>query len=242
MRSAATAVSPGTSGLLVDALVFDMDGLLLDTERLALLALQQAGRELGLEMPDSLCRSMIGVAADTSRALFLECHGQAAPADPLFAAAARHLETSIDAGALRVKAGVTQLLDAAAHAALPRAVATSSSRRKALHHLQAAGIADRFDAVVTRDDVTRGKPHPDLFLHAAARMASHPIDCVVIEDSVHGVTAGVAAGMRVIGFTGGGHCAADHGTGLIAAGAEIVCANMMEVSGRLAADGYLRTA
>jgi HAD superfamily hydrolase (TIGR01509 family) len=184
--------------LAVDALVFDMDGLLLDTESLALRALQKAGGEIGLEMSDALCRSMIGVAADRSRLLLIECHGESAPADPLFAAAARHLEAQIEAGLLRVKPGVTQLLEFAEKADLPRAVATSSSRRKALHHLHAAGIVDRFDAVVTRDDVSRGKPHPDLFLHAARALAKAPARCLALEDSYNGVRAAHAAGMPVV--------------------------------------------
>ena len=190
----AAAQAPGR----IEALVFDMDGLLLDTERLALHALQQAGAEVGLEMPESLCRAMIGVAADRSRVLVLERHGASAPADLLFAAATRHLLAAIDGGLLRVKPGVVELLAAAERAGLPRAVATSSSRSKAQHHLRAAGIADRFDAVVTRDDVAQGKPHPDLFLAAARALGIAPARCLALEDSYNGVRAAHAAGMPVI--------------------------------------------
>jgi HAD superfamily hydrolase (TIGR01509 family) len=188
----------GVARISIDAVVFDMDGLLLDTERLALRALQQAGAEMGLEMSDALCRSMIGVAADKSRLLFVERHGEAAPADALFAAATRGLEAQIDAGQLRVKAGVTPLLAAAERAGLPCAVATSSSRQKALHHLRAAGLVERFAAVVTRDDVAHGKPHPDLFVHAALALAVPPGRCLALEDSYNGVRAAHAAGMPVI--------------------------------------------
>ncbi|HEX2541620.1 MAG TPA: HAD family phosphatase [Caldimonas sp.] len=184
--------------LAIEALVFDMDGLLLDTERLAFRALQQAGAELGLEMPESLCHSMIGVAADKSRLLLLERHGDAAPADALFAAAARHLEAQVEAGLLDVKAGVPELLSAAEQAGLPKAVATSSARQKALRHLHAAGIDGRFDAIVTRDDVERGKPHPDLFLRAAAALGTAPERCLALEDSYNGVRAAHAAGMPVV--------------------------------------------
>src|SRR5207302_1685493 len=102
------------------------------------------------------------------------------------------------AGELRVKPGAVELLDAAESARLPRAVATSSSRAKAMHHLRAAGIVDRFDAVVTRDDVVRGKPHPDLFLRAASALAIAPARCLALEDSYNGVRAAHAAGMPVI--------------------------------------------
>jgi len=190
--------SVAATSLDVDALVFDMDGLLLDTESLALRALREAGEEVGLAMPDVLCRSMIGVAADRSRLLFTEHHGAAAPAEALFAAAARRLEAQVDAGLLRLKPGVTALLDRADDAGLPCAVATSSARAKALHHLRTAGIFDRFAAVVTRDEVTHGKPHPDLYLHAARALATRPERCLALEDSYNGVRAAHAAGMPVI--------------------------------------------
>jgi len=184
--------------LAVDAVVFDMDGLLLDTEALALNALRIAGRELGLDMHDALCHSMIGVAADSSRRLLLEHHGRDAPADRFFAAVARELEAQVDAGLLRVKPGAPELLRHLEAEAVPRAVATSSARAKALRHLRAAGIADRFDAIVTRDDVTRGKPHPDLYLQAARELRIEAARCLAIEDSYNGVRAASAAGMAVI--------------------------------------------
>ena len=184
--------------LAVDAVVFDMDGLLLDTESLALNALRIAGREFGLDMHDALCHSMIGVAADSSRRLLLEHHGSDAPADRFFAAVARELEAQVDAGLLRVKPGAAELLRHLEAEAVPRAVATSSAREKALRHLRAAGIADRFDAIVTRDDVSRGKPHPDLYLHAARALRVEAARCLAIEDSYNGVRAAYAAGMSVI--------------------------------------------
>jgi HAD superfamily hydrolase (TIGR01509 family) len=181
-----------------DALVFDMDGLLLDTERLALRALREAGEEIGLAMPEALCRSMIGVAADRSRLLFFEHHGAAAPADALFANAMRRFEAQVDAGLLRLKPGVTALLDRADEASLPCAVATSSARAKALNQLRIAGILERFAAVVTRDDVSHGKPNPDLYLHAARALMTPPGRCLAFEDSYNGVRAAHAAGMSVI--------------------------------------------
>jgi HAD superfamily hydrolase (TIGR01509 family) len=184
--------------LAAEAVVFDMDGLLLDTEVLAREALQLAGRELGLPLPDEVSRQMIGVPVDGTTRLLLAHFGNEAPIERLLGAASRHLHALIGAGNLRVKPGVGALLDALDRTGLPRAVATSSARAKALHHLNAAGLFDRFNAVLTRDDVARGKPHPDLYLAAAERLGLAPAHCLALEDSYNGVRAACAAGMPVV--------------------------------------------
>ena len=184
--------------LAIDALVFDMDGLLLDTEVLARRALREAGRELGIDIPEALSAAMIGVAADGCRVLLVEHHGEAVPAEQLFAASAQRLEAQVAAGALRVKPGVPEILDRAERLRLPKAVATSTGRAKALRHLRAVGIDARFDAIVTRDDVARGKPHPDLYLHAARALRVDPARGLALEDSYNGVRAARAAGMAVV--------------------------------------------
>ena len=182
----------------IDAVVFDMDGLLLDTESLAREALHRAGDGLGLALDEAFCASLIGVPVDACRALLLERHGASVAADAFFADVARQLEACVAAGALRLKAGALALLAHLEQAGLPRAVATSSARAKALHHLEKAGIAGRFDAIVTRDDVARGKPFPDLFLLAARRLGVPPARCLALEDSHNGVRAAHAAGMPVV--------------------------------------------
>ena len=93
-----------------------------------------------------------------------------------------------------LKRGVIDLLDAIDTAGLSKAVVTSSSRNTAAEHLRLAGIDHRFDAVLTRDDVSRAKPHPDLYLLAAQRLGTRAPACVAIEDSNPGVAAAHAAG------------------------------------------------
>ncbi|MDB5867841.1 MAG: HAD-superfamily hydrolase, subfamily variant 3 [Polaromonas sp.] len=196
--NAAGSACSGHEALSVDAVVFDMDGLLLDTETLARRAILLAGQELGLGLTQEFCALLIGVAADGNRRLLLEHYGETAPADALFKAAAHHLEALVDGGALQLKPGVIELLSQLDKAGLPYAVATSSARKKALHHLQRAGIAEHFSAIVTRDDVAHGKPHPDLFLRAAQAVQTPPGRCLALEDSYNGVRAAHAAGMPVI--------------------------------------------
>ena len=93
-----------------------------------------------------------------------------------------------------LKPGTLELLDALAAADCPMAIVTSSSRRSAERNLSLAGIRSRFDTVLTLDDVTRGKPSPDLYLLAASRLSLTPQACVAVEDSNHGVAASHAAG------------------------------------------------
>ena len=127
----------------------------------------------------------------------------------------------------------------AALAALPyrRCVASSSAPERLRHSLSLTGLLHWFEPhVFSATQVARGKPAPDLFLFAAASMQAAPATCVVIEDSVPGVQAAVAAGMRVIGFTGGGHCRPGHAERLRAAGA---ARSLIDAKASSAADGAL---
>ncbi|OZI21348.1 hypothetical protein CAL26_14085 [Bordetella genomosp. 9] len=175
-----------------------MDGLLLNTETLAVRALEAAGQEIGVDTPREFCVSLIGSPADVCRRLLLERCGGDVPADALFAAATIRLHGLIDDGLLELRPGAEALLHHLDQCGLPRVVATSSSREKARHHLTAAGILGRFDAIVTRDDVARGKPHPDLYLGAVGKLGIAPGHCLALEDSYNGVRAAHAAGVPVI--------------------------------------------
>jgi HAD superfamily hydrolase (TIGR01509 family) len=184
--------------LHVHAIVFDMDGLLLDTETLALEGLRHTAEAMRLDIPASVFQAMIGAPIDQCRLLLLRHVADGSTVDAFLGSAAAHTEARIDAGFLRVKAGAEELLAQAAAAGIPMAVATSSRRAKALHHLRAAGIVDRFQAIVTRDDVERGKPHPDLFQKAVAALGESPTRCLALEDSYNGVRSAHAAGVPVM--------------------------------------------
>ena len=177
----------------VEAALFDMDGLLLDTEALYIQAMQAAARRLDLEMPLTLCHAMVGVPGRECNLMIQAFYG----ADFSIETFRDHFSTNIrellDEN-IPVKPGVVELLDFLEARGIPRAVATSAGRTTAEHHLGRAGLLDRFQALATRDDVVHAKPEPDVYLEAARRLGVAPERCVAFEDSNVGLTAAHAAG------------------------------------------------
>lgn len=182
----------------IKAVVFDMDGLLLDSETLAMDALAVSGRELGYDMPDDFCRGMIGVPADRCREMVMETYGSDFPLEKFFDGQESALHRMVEEGALVTKKGVDTLLDLLDEYNIPHAIATSSSRYRTDRHLEKAGLAGRFDAIVSRDDVEQGKPNPEPYLTAAGKLGVDPAECLALEDSYNGIRAAHAANIRVI--------------------------------------------
>ncbi|GAB2535017.1 HAD family hydrolase [Nocardia heshunensis] len=182
----------------VRAVVFDMDGLLLDSERLAVESLGLSGQELGYELSEQFRHSLIGMPADTCRAMAVTAFGPDFPLEEFFRRHETVIARLVDDGRLTVKPGVTELLDELDHRGIPRAIATSSNRVRTRHHLGAVGLADRFDAIVTRQDVHHGKPHPEPYLTATAALRADPEFTLACEDSPNGLRAAHAAGLRCL--------------------------------------------
>lgn len=182
-----------TGGWKLDAVLLDMDGTLLDTERVYLTSLISALASFGYHDASDLCHAMIGIPAAECQAMLLSHYGENFPMAELNKTYAMKRDEMFEAG-LPLKKGTIALLDALRDAAWPMAIVTSSSRKTADQHLSLAGIRDRFTTVITRDDVTHGKPSPDLYLLAAATLDVTPQSCVAIEDSKPGIAAAHSAG------------------------------------------------
>lgn len=178
----------------LDAVLLDMDGTLLDTERVYLASLTSTLTTFGYHDADELCHAMIGIPGAECEAMLLTRYGEGFPLAEINKAYAMKRDEMFEAG-LPLKTGTLALLDALRDAGWPMAIVTSSSRRTADQHLSLAGIRDRFTTVITRDDVARGKPSPDLYLLAAATLGVTPAACVAVEDSTPGIDSAHSAGV-----------------------------------------------
>ncbi len=181
----------------VKAVVFDMDGLLFDTESLYERAILGAARELGCDMSVEVFHRFVGTPWQTNRRLMIEHYGESYPVDALRTAWMRHFGVLVEEG-LELKAGVLELLELLDRTGLPRAIATSSSHDTVRHHLGKHGLAERFHAVVAAGDYANSKPAPDPFLRAAARLGVEPRHCLALEDSHNGIHSASAAGMMAV--------------------------------------------
>jgi HAD superfamily hydrolase (TIGR01509 family) len=177
----------------VSAVLLDMDGTLLDTEKVYFDGLVAALTSCGYtDDVTALSHSMIGLPGPQCELMLIGRYGDDFPMAKVNTAFVAHCDEIFRSG-LPLKPGALELLDALAAAECPMAIVTSSSRQSADRCLRLAGIRARFDNVLTRDDVVRCKPSPDLYLLAAERLGVRPAACVAIEDSNHGVTAAHAA-------------------------------------------------
>ena len=181
---------------LPEAVVFDMDGLMLDSERAINECMARAASDLGHDLPASLWLQMIGGGDGLCRRLLADRIGADATVELLARAEAMY-DVVADAG-IAHRPGIIDLLDWLVARGIPRAVATSTRRPLAMRKLAAAGLLPYFDAVATSSDVAAPKPAPDVYLLAASKLGVAPARCLVLEDSPTGVRAALAAGMTPV--------------------------------------------
>jgi HAD superfamily hydrolase (TIGR01509 family) len=184
----------------ISLVIFDCDGVLVDTERIAVRLDVIVLAELGWPMTEAEVVERFMGRSDQEMTAAIEAHlGRRLPAsweEPF-----RHLYRQAFEAELEPVAGVVEALDSIA---IPTCVASSGTHEKIRFTLGLTGLYERFAGrIFSASDVARGKPAPDLFLHAAARMGVPPAQCAVVEDSRYGVEAARAAGMRAFGYAGG---------------------------------------
>jgi HAD superfamily hydrolase (TIGR01509 family) len=209
-----------------DLVIFDCDGVLIDSERLTIEVEVALLAEAGVAITgDEIIERYVGISMTAMIADLEARFGR--PLGDEFAARHALQVREVFERELQAMPGIADVL-----AGLPGkiCVASSSSPERLRHTLGIAGLYDRFDPhIFSATMVVRGKPAPDLFLHAAERMGSAPSCCLVIEDSVPGIEAAAAAGMSAIGFIGGSHCRRGHAARLSARGAAMVVQAMSEM-------------
>ena len=183
---------------MIKAVIFDMDGLMFDTEALAKKGWLIAGRELNLPITDELVYRVIGMNAASVRKTCMDYFGPNFDYDAFRGAVSGYMKKSLDEDGMPVKRGLPELLDYLKENRYQTAVASSSSRATVEDYLRRAGMEKTFSALVCGDMITRGKPEPDIFLKAAEELGAAPEDCLILEDSSNGIRAAHAEGMRVI--------------------------------------------
>ncbi len=213
-----------------ELVIFDCDGVLIDSEAIACRADSACLAELGITMtPEEVMERYLGISAAAMCRDIEQRYGLALPQDFIFTLHNR--VAAVFDTELSAMAGVEQLLQRLQHR---RCVASSSAPERLRHSLSVTGLLDFFEPhIFSAAQVARGKPAPDLFLFAADAMQVPAGSCIVVEDSVPGVQAAAAAGMQAIGFTGGAHCRAGHAERLRAAGAAAIAADMPGLSALL---------
>ena len=191
-------------------IIFDCDGVLVDSEMISSRELAAYLTALGRPTLAAECREVFtGLSIKAVGERVQDDWGVALPDD--FVAKLRERDFAAFDRDLKTIPGIEAVLDDLSTQGVPFCVASSGTPEKIQHSLSITNLIDHFDGhLFSASHVANGKPAPDLFLHAAKSMGAHPADCLVIEDSPAGITGAKAAGMRVLGFTGGSHCGANY--------------------------------
>jgi HAD superfamily hydrolase (TIGR01509 family) len=212
----------------VDLVIFDCDGVLVDSELISCRAHSQMLTRHGYPITaDQVLDRFLGVSDREARLIVEAELGRSLPGD--FEAQVKQATLKFYEGDLRA---ISNVGEAIAAIDLKKCVASSGTPEKIRHGLTCAGLHDVLAPhIFSATQVKRGKPAPDLFLYAADRMQVAPERCLVIEDSIPGITGALAAGMTVLGFHGGSHCRPGHSDSLRAAGATVTFDDMRQLPG-----------
>lgn len=177
-----------------DAVIFDMDGLVLDTEGTYILAWQQAAAAMGYDLSEPFCLSLSGLHYQAVEQKLLALCGTDFNLNGFNQLSADYWRRNVNANGISIKKGFTLLIEHLIRKKIPYGLATNSRALNAYECLELAGIKDIFTTIVTRDHVQQGKPEPDIFIKAAALLNVNISRCLVLEDSHAGIAAATRAG------------------------------------------------
>lgn len=184
--------------LRIKAVIFDLDGLVLDSETTYVSAWQRAAAKMGYSLDDAFCKSLSGLHGASVERRLQDYFGSDFDVECFHRLSGELWASQVQQQGIPIKKGFFTALSVIERLQLPFCLATNSRRDNALACLELAGLQQVFPQIIARDNVDRGKPAPDLFIAAAAALGTAPGDCLVLEDSPVGVSAASAAGVPCI--------------------------------------------
>lgn len=183
----------------VNAVIFDQDGVMFDTERMSAEAWELAGQETGVFLREDFLCTIRGMNAQDAAARYCQVYGaEPGEFEELRRKKKCHFDRLIAERGVPVKPGLAELLAYLKKQGIKTAMATGSMRDYSMRNLNGAGIADYFPVLITGDMVEQSKPSPEVFLKAAAALGEEPGHCMVLEDSLNGVEAGIRGGFITV--------------------------------------------
>ena len=180
------------------AVVFDMDGVIFDSERLVLECWEKIAEEYGLVGIKEAFIPCIGTNSTMTKEIVLNYYGADFPYDEFRNKASLLFHEIVDRGELPVKKGVHELFDYLKKCQVPMAVASSTRLQAVTHELKQAGLYDYFQVVMGGDQLKKSKPEPDIYLMTCEKLGISPSDAYAIEDSYNGIRSSYSAGMRPV--------------------------------------------
>lgn len=181
----------------MQTVIFDMDGTLIDTERVSQSSWRRAASDLGITLSSEILHAFVGCSIPNAKEIINAEFGDPDLTERLFEHQAGIFMEAMERD-LELKPGAAEAIAAAKERGLGVVLATSSGREYSTNNMTRFGLMDSFDVTVFKEDIENHKPAPDVYLVAAERLGVDPAQCIAVEDSFNGVRAGAAAGMHVV--------------------------------------------
>jgi len=182
----------------ISVVIFDMDGLMFDTEREVIKAWVKVGKDFNIDISEHIVIETMGLDVYGTEKVFKKYLGNEFPFYEIREIRVKHVMDMLEKDGVPVKPGLYELLDLLDEMRILKAVATSTEKEKAYKLLVSTGVEGRFDLIVCGNEIKNGKPNPDIFLKVAEHLGVSPEKCMVLEDSENGIKAAYKAGMYPI--------------------------------------------
>lgn len=183
---------------MIDGVIFDMDGILFDTEKLINECFAEVGVEYGIDNIDYIIESCVGVTTAETKIFCRNVLGEDFPVDEMYEKIKKRMEIRLAEGGMPVKPGVYLMLEYLKANRYQIGLASSSSRKSIMHHIEEANMTEYFSVIVAGDEVEKGKPEPDIYLKALEKMNVRKDAVIAFEDSPNGLKSATNAGIKAI--------------------------------------------